>query len=147
MCTPAASPPALQGAFNFRDLGGLRAGPELAIRPGAFFRSDTLQALTPADVDHLVDELRLELVVDLRIGGEAVDEGRGPIALRPVSYLNAPLHELPVSDLPAGEQTLHFYLEHLSSCSSPLATVVRVLSAMAGRPTLVHPAFRVIQSD
>lgn len=130
----------LEGAFNFRDLGGLHAGPDLRVRPGVLFRSDTLQALTPADVDHLTDVLALELVVDLRIGPEAVEEGRGPLAARPVSYLNAPLRDLPVSDLPAREQSLFFYREHLSSPASPLATIVRVLCAMAGRPTLLHCA-------
>ncbi|GAA1383455.1 hypothetical protein GCM10009613_12910 [Pseudonocardia kongjuensis] len=130
----------LEGAFNFRDLGGLHAGPDRRVRPGVLFRSDTLQALTPADVDHLTDVLALELVVDLRIGPEAVEEGRGPLAARPVSYLNAPLRDLPVSDLPAREQSLFFYREHLSSPASPLATIVRVLCAMAGRPTLLHCA-------
>jgi len=129
----------LAGAFNFRDLGGLRAG-RRHVRPGVLFRSDTLQALTPADVDHLVATLRLELVVDLRIGHEAVAEGRGPLARHPVSYLNAPLRDLPVSDLPAPEQSLHFYREHLASPASPLATVVRVAGALAGRPVLLHCA-------
>lgn len=130
----------VEGAFNFRDLGGLRTPTGAVVRPGVLFRSDTLQALSPADVAYLVDELALELVVDLRIGPEAVTEGRGPLAAAPVSYLNAPLRDLPVSDLPPAEQGLHFSLEHLASPTSSLATVVRVVSALAGRPVLVHCA-------
>ena len=130
----------VEGAFNFRDLGGLRAAGERRVRPGVLFRSDTLQALSLEDVSYLVDELSLELIIDLRIGPEAVTEGRGPMAATPVSYLNAPLHDLPVSDLPAREQSLHFYLNHLASPTSPLSTVIRVVSALAGRPTLVHCA-------
>jgi protein-tyrosine phosphatase len=130
----------LDGAFNFRDLGGLRTGDGQIVRSGALFRSDTLQALTAGDVAYLAEELRLELVIDLRIGSEAVTEGRGPMADVPVSYLNAPLQDLPVSDLPPAEQTLHFYLDHVASPTSPLATVVRVVCAMAGRPVLVHCA-------
>ncbi|WP_103382711.1 tyrosine-protein phosphatase [Pseudonocardia dioxanivorans] len=130
----------LVGAFNFRDLGGLRAGEDLHVRRGVLFRSDTLQALTPADVSHLTDRLRLELIVDLRIGPEAVSEGRGPMAEVPVSYLNAPLRDLPVSDLPAHEQSLRFYVEHLESPGSVLSTVVRIVAAMAGRPVLLHCA-------
>jgi len=91
-------------------------------------------------VSYLVDELSLELIIDLRIGPEAVTEGRGPMAATPVSYLNAPLRDLPVSDLPPAEQSLHFYLKHLASPASPLATVIRVVSALAGRPVLVHCA-------
>lgn len=135
---PAGSP--LEGAFNFRDLGGLRTGCGQLVRPGVLFRSDTLQALTPADVGHLVETLRLALVIDLRIGHEAVGEGRGPLAQHPVSYLNAPLLDLPVSELPPREQSLHFYREHLSSPDSPLATVIRVVGALAGQPVLLHCA-------
>ncbi|RTL66246.1 MAG: tyrosine-protein phosphatase [Pseudonocardiaceae bacterium] len=130
----------LDGAFNFRDLGGLRAGSGSLVRRGVLFRSDTLQALTPADVAQLTERLRLELIVDLRIGPEAVSEGRGPMAEVPVSYLNAPLRDLPVSDLPPHEQSLRFYIEHLESPTSVLSTVVRIVAAMAGRPVLLHCA-------
>ncbi|MGE3664574.1 MAG: tyrosine-protein phosphatase [Pseudonocardia sp.] len=132
--------PTISGAFNFRDLGGLRAGPGHRTRSGVLFRSDTLQALTAEDVAHVVDELRPELIVDLRTGGEAVAQGRGPLARAPICYLNAPLHEAPVSDLPAGEQTLAFYLVHLESPTSKAATVVRVVCALVGRPVVVHCA-------
>jgi protein-tyrosine phosphatase len=134
------APRSLDGAFNFRDLGGLRAGSGLRVRPGVLFRSDTLQALTAADVAYLTDELRLELVVDLRVGPEAVSEGRGPMAAAAVSYLNAPLHEAPVSDSSPEQQALEFSLTHLASTDSALATVVRVVGALAGRPVLVHCA-------
>jgi hypothetical protein len=131
---------ALQGAFNYRDLGGLRAGPEQTVRPGVLLRSDTLQALTAEDVAVLVEGLGLELVVDLRRGAEAVDQGRGPLADTPVWYLNAPLFEAPASDLPPREQSLAFYLTHVGSPTSQVATVVRIVCAMAGRPVLVHCA-------
>ena len=130
----------LAGAFNFRDLGGLAAGPGHRVRPGVLFRSDTLQALTDADVTRLVDELAVELVIDLRIGPEAVSEGRGPLAAATVCYLNAPLRDLPVSDLDPREQSLHFYLEHLGSPSPTLPMVVAFVAAAAGRPTVLHCA-------
>lgn len=131
----------LTGAFNFRDLGGLRATGGRELRPGRLFRSDTLQALTAADVRYLVEELRLELIVDLRIGPEAVSEGRGPMAGTPVCYLNAPLRDLSVTPgLRPAEQTLRFYLDHVGSPMSPVATVIRLLCAQAGRPVLVHCA-------
>jgi protein-tyrosine phosphatase len=131
---------ALDGAYNFRDLGGLTAGPGRRVRTGVLFRSDTLQALTDGDVTRLVEKLGVELVVDLRIGPEAVAEGRGPLAGATVCYLNAPLRDLPVSDLPPREQNLHFYLEHLASPSPALPMIVRLLAAAAGRPTVLHCA-------
>jgi protein-tyrosine phosphatase len=136
----APLPQPLTGAFNFRDLGGLRAGPDLRVRQGVLFRSDTLQALSSEDVVHMVEVIGLELIVDLRIGTEAVEEGRGLMAAAPVSYLNAPLRDLPISDLPPHEQSLHFALEHLASPAAPLSTMIRVVCALAGRPTLVHCA-------
>lgn len=131
----------MTGAFNFRDLGGLSTTDGRTVRPGLLLRSDTLQALTPADVDFLVEELRLELVVDLRVGPEAVEQGRGPLADTPVCYLNAPLRDLsPVAGLAPDEQARRFYLDHLAAPASPLATVVRVVCAQAGHPLLVHCA-------
>jgi protein tyrosine/serine phosphatase len=130
----------LVGAFNFRDLGGLRAGSRHRVRSGVLFRSDTLQALTDADVTRLVDELGVELVIDLRIGSEAVAEGRGPLAGATVCYLNVPLRDLPVSDLEPREQSLHFYLEHLGSPSPTMPMLIRMLAAVAGRPTVLHCA-------
>lgn len=137
---PASAESPLSGAFNFRDLGGLPTGPGGSVRPGVLFRSDTLQELTDADVERLTRVFGVELVVDLRIGPEAVAEGRGPLAGRPVCYLNAPLRDLPVSDLPAREQSLHFYLEHLSSPSPTLPMVVQIVAAVAGRPAVLHCA-------
>jgi hypothetical protein len=72
--------PPLDGAFNFRDLGGLPAAGGQAVRAGVLFRSDTLQALTEQDVTRLVDALGVELIVDLRGGAEAVEQGRGLLA-------------------------------------------------------------------
>jgi len=135
----AGSP--LVGALNFRDVGGLTTGDGRRVREGVLVRSDTLQALTAADVEFLVATLRLELIVDLRAGPEAVGEGRGPMADTGVCYLNAPLRDLtPAADVPADQQALRFSLDHLAAPASPLPTVVRVLCALAGRPVLVHCA-------
>jgi hypothetical protein len=130
----------LAGAFNFRDLGGLRAGPLRRVRDGVLFRSDTLQALTDDDVTRLVDRLGVELLVDLRLGPETVSQGRGPLAAAEICYLNAPLPTVPVTDLPPPEQTLHFYRANLDSRSPVLPTVVRLIAATAGRPTVLHCA-------
>lgn len=138
MADTAARP--VEGAFNYRDLGGLRAGTGRMVRPGVLLRSDTLQALSSRDVVHLTEEVGLALVVDLRIGPEAVDQGRGPLAGTSVCYLNAPLSEAPVSDLPPHEQSLALYRDHAGSPSSPVAMAVRVVCGIAGRPVLVHCA-------
>jgi protein-tyrosine phosphatase len=63
---------ALEGAANAR-----------AVVPGVLLRSDNLQGLTRADVRWLVDEEKLEVVVDLRTDVEVELEGPGPLAAEP----------------------------------------------------------------
>jgi hypothetical protein len=58
----------LDGAVNAR-----------AVVPGVLLRSDNLQALSARDVGRLIDEHRLEVVLDLRTEVEVVLEGPGPL--------------------------------------------------------------------
>lgn len=135
----AASP--LEGAYNFRDLGGLPAHGRRRVRSGVLFRSDTLQALSEQDVRRLVEDVGIGLVVDLRSGPEAVEEGRGPLASGTTCYLNAPLPDAPVSDESPDQQTLLFYLANLAAPVSPLPTLLHLLSSVVGRvPTVLHCA-------
>jgi len=61
----AANPGALEGARNFRDIGGYTNIEGRTIRSGLVYRSNRLSALTDADVQRLAD-LNVTLVVDLR---------------------------------------------------------------------------------
>jgi protein-tyrosine phosphatase len=64
----------LEGAWNFRDLGGYRGRDERPLRWRRLYRADGLHRLTDADLRR-VAELGLRTVVDLRTGDE-VDKGR-----------------------------------------------------------------------
>ena len=75
----------LEGAFNFRDLGGYPTGNGQRTRHGRLFRSDGLQGLSDADVKAL-SELGLRTVIDLRTAEEVERLGRGPLANQPVHY-------------------------------------------------------------
>ena len=55
----------LEGAPNFRDVGGYATADGRHVREGVLYRSGELSKLTPADVDK-VDGLRLKSVIDLR---------------------------------------------------------------------------------
>lgn len=134
---------ALSGAYNFRDLGGLPTVDGRRIRRGRFFRSDTLQVLAEDDVAHLVDGLGLAAVVDLRSPAEAVEEGRGPIALHPrgVTYVNVPLGMARLEgwdpDAAPGVVTAQMYLEQITEDPGvPIA--LELISVLAARPTVVH---------
>ncbi|WP_346349070.1 tyrosine-protein phosphatase [Rhizohabitans arisaemae] len=73
----------LDGAVNVRDLGGLAVQGGGTTRPGRILRSDNLQALSDRDVHHLVTELKLRHVVDLRSHAEVMLEGPGPLTRVP----------------------------------------------------------------
>jgi protein tyrosine/serine phosphatase len=73
----------LEGADNVRDLGGLPTVDGRVVRPHRLIRSDSLQSLSPTDVRHLVDDLDVRAVADLRTGVEVESEGPGPMTREP----------------------------------------------------------------
>jgi protein-tyrosine phosphatase len=82
----------LDGPANFRDLGGYPAAGG-RLRRGRVFRSDSLSRLSPGDVRHLVDELGIVTVVDLRAPHEVETYGHGPLGSHGVA-----VHHLPIAD-------------------------------------------------
>ena len=60
----------LQGAYNVRDLGGLRTRDGRQTKPGLIYRGDSLDSITPADVSVLFGKLGIGGIVDLRTKAE-----------------------------------------------------------------------------
>jgi hypothetical protein len=60
----------LEGAYNVRDLGGLRTHDGRRTRSGLIYRGDSLDAITPADADLLFGKLCIGTIVDLRTKAE-----------------------------------------------------------------------------
>lgn len=60
----------LEGALNFRDLGGYPAGRGKSVRWGRVFRAESLASLTPSDLSWLRHTLGLRLVCDFRGASE-----------------------------------------------------------------------------
>lgn len=81
----------LDGPVNFRDIGGYFGSDGRAVRTGRVFRSDSLSAMSDADVTAVVDELGLRTVVDLRAVHEVEEFSRGPLAAAGVSFLHLPI--------------------------------------------------------
>jgi hypothetical protein len=77
----------LEGLANLRDVGGMPTTDGGVISAGRLLRSDNLQALTPGDIDHLL-ELGLTDVVDLRSDYEIESEGPGPLAGHPSVHIH-----------------------------------------------------------
>jgi len=60
----------LQGAYNVRDLGGLRTRDGRRTRSGLIYRGDSLDSITPADAGVLFGKLGIGAIVDLRTKAE-----------------------------------------------------------------------------
>ncbi|MCE1180248.1 MAG: tyrosine-protein phosphatase [Micrococcales bacterium] len=69
----------LQGVANMRDVGGLPTSDGGTIATGRLVRSDNLQELTEPDITHLLDEVGVSDIVDLRSHAEERAEGPGPL--------------------------------------------------------------------
>jgi protein-tyrosine phosphatase len=82
---------ALEGAVNFRDLGGYRAGGGMRTRWRVLFRADGLGDLTEADLD-VLRSLGIRTVVDLRSGDE-LERGRYDVDAHPVAFHHFPIIE------------------------------------------------------
>ncbi len=133
----------LDGAFNFRDLGGLATNDGGTTRPGLLFRSDALHHLAPAAVDRLVD-LGIRTVIDLRSAVELERSGRGPLESTDIGWLHAPLthgdaaagNVVPPA-LAEGDMGRH-YVESLPARSEMLAQVITHLADRDNLPAVFH---------
>ena len=104
---------ALQGAANFRDLGGYRTADGRQVRWGRVFRSDKLSALTPED-QQAIALLNIGAVVDLRTREERIQQ--------PSRWLNTPadVYESPKPTLQTVVATL---LKHATNAATARAAV------------------------
>jgi protein-tyrosine phosphatase len=64
----------LQGAYNVRDLGGLRTSDGRITRDGLVYRSDSLAHLTRSDTERVFGELGIGVIIDLRTKEETEGE-------------------------------------------------------------------------
>ena len=74
---------ALEGAANFRDLGGYSVGEGRRTRWGKLWRSDSLADLTQADLD-LLEKLGLSMLIDFRL---PIERERKPNRLPPAAVI------------------------------------------------------------
>lgn len=135
-----------QQAFNWRDLGGLPTTHGGRVKAGRLFRSDTLQELDDSDAHRLANEVGLQTVIDLRLEGEVVREGRGSLENHSeVRHVNAPLMSVDPSvpgtavPLITPEMLVPHYVGFLTVSSDSFATIAEVL-ASEGLPAVVHCA-------
>jgi protein-tyrosine phosphatase len=132
----------LDGAVNFRDLGGYptAGGQRLVWRH--LFRADGLGSLSDADRGTLAD-LGLVTVIDLRTSDEATHRGRFPVEHLPVRYHEFPLFDvLPTTeDLPSWNETAYVagrYLDMVAEGRAALVGAIEVLAEPGALPAVFH---------
>jgi len=130
---------ALEGAVNFRDLGGYATADGRRTRWRTLFRADGLGDLTADDLEVLRD-LGIRTVVDLRSGDE-LERGRFDVDAHPVSFHHFPfIEKLPDPDefdrRPGllGTQ----YLEMIGDSGPQILAVLEVLASPGTLPAVFH---------
>jgi len=143
---------ALQGAFNFRDVGGLTTAGGRKVRRGLLFRSDSLSRLTPAD-RRTVQGLGLRTVVDLRTTRERASapdrlpRGQGIRCVHlPMRDPTVPESRLrlmaqltvrgPSTDL--GALLRQHYQAFAFQCGASVGALLRLVAEETNLPLLVH---------
>lgn len=130
---------ALQGAVNFRDLGGYATGDGRRTRWRTLFRADGLGDLTAADLEVLRD-LGIRTVVDLRSGDE-LERGRFDVDAHPVAFHHFPFIEtLPDPDEFERRPGLlgTQYLDMIGDSGPQILGVLEVLAAPGALPAVFH---------
>jgi rhodanese-related sulfurtransferase len=137
----------LEGAFNFRDLGGYPGAGGRVTRWGRLFRSDTLHELSPSDVA-LLGSMGLATIIDLRTPRELEQTGRGPLGPEPIAFR----HLSVIRDAGGGgadgeavaapdvDDLTERYLWYLEVGGSALAEALTVLGEPASYPLVFHCA-------
>lgn len=132
----------LDGCLNFRDLGGYPTTDGRRVRWRQLFRSDALHLLSPADVAHLRDTLRIGDVVDLRSTAEVDTDGRGLLATEAVRFHHLPLFDGDTgarSERPAAYTLADRYFLLAEFAKHPIARVVTILATTTS-PAVYHCA-------
>ncbi len=130
---------ALQGAVNFRDLGGYEAGGGLRTRWRTLFRADGLGELTEADLA-VLRALGIRTVVDLRSGQE-LERGRFDVDAHPVAFHHFPfIEELPDAETFERRPGLlgAQYREMLSDAGGQILAALQVLASPDALPAVFH---------
>lgn len=116
----------LEGARNFRDIGGMASSDGRRVRSGIFFRSEHLANLTESDIARL-ENLGIKLVFDLRSAGERLRlPSRLPLSPRP-QVVHMDINQ----DANAAHET---FLRWMRQDSSPSGAVRTMTEIYRGHP-------------
>ncbi len=130
---------ALDGAVNFRDLGGYAAGGGTRTRWRTLFRADGLGELTEADLS-VLRSLGIRTVIDLRSGSE-LEGGRFDVDAHPVAFHHFPF----IDELPDAQEFDRRpgllgsqYLEMVRDAGAQILAALEVLAIPDALPAVFH---------
>ena len=130
---------ALEGAVNFRDLGGYPAEGGMRTRWRVLFRADGLGDLTQADLE-VLRSLGIRTVIDLRSGDE-IERSRYDVHAHPVAFHHFPI----IERLPDPEEFDRRpgllgsqYQEMLRDAGTQIVAALEVLAAPDALPAVFH---------
>ena len=130
---------ALEGAVNFRDLGGYDAGGGMRTRWRTLFRADGLGDLTEGDFATM-RALGVRTVIDLR-SAEELERGRFDVDAHPVTFHHFPVIErLPDADAFDKQPGLlgTQYLDMVRDAGPAFVSVLEILAAPGSLPAVFH---------
>ncbi|HWK81257.1 MAG TPA: tyrosine-protein phosphatase [Thermomicrobiales bacterium] len=131
---------ALEGATNFRDLGGLVNRHGQVVRRHRVFRSDALARLTPVDLDRLAG-VSIRTLIDLRSPIEIAQTGPSPLVGRGTSVVHAPVMDVDASPEALDDKPLaEMYAAFLVQGEASYRTVFSTLATRDDLPAVIHCA-------
>jgi protein-tyrosine phosphatase len=129
----------LEGAVNFRDLGGYATTDGQRTRWRVLFRADGLSELTEPDLV-IMRELGIRTVIDLRTGHE-LEQSRFDVDAHPVEFHHFPFIKS-LGNVEAFERAPGFlgaqYQEMLEDAAPQIVGALSALAAPGARPAVFH---------
>ncbi|MGW2665675.1 tyrosine-protein phosphatase [Nocardia tengchongensis] len=154
---PASTAIQLDGAHNFRDIGGYRTADGHTVRTGVVFRSNRLDKLTDADLAKL-SAAGVHLDVDLRNGSErssapdrvptgatykvadvvSFDSGIGFHELPPITLARAVIDGLINDSSNMGQSIGYPFMVNFHGSDVAFGTLLRSIAGNSGGATVYH---------
>jgi protein-tyrosine phosphatase len=147
--TPGQRVP-LEGAFNFRDIGGYETSDGRKVKKGHIYRSDSLATLTLKDHETL-QKIGLRLVVDLRAPAEVEQAPDKLPDDNPPEYMNLPVSRedfdtvAALTRLKKGDTSWFSdtfmtdgYIQNIDLFSDTWGTIFTRMAEESGRPAVFH---------
>ena len=129
------------GLFNFRDVGGLTTKGAQRVKSNVLFRSDAFNDASAADERLLLEELKINRVIDLRTNREISSEKPSVLLQEGISYRRREIDSGPgnaIENAPPGGRLALRYMQYFDYGRESIVSAVRDLSEIGEWRTVIH---------